>query len=124
MHLDNFTRSYITAALWASHAVDDATGDDYESLEAFDLDDIDDATLAVLIADCGQFQSENELPAYDHGQYSDAELAGHDFWLTRNGHGTGFWDRGLGEVGERLSEAAHQYGEFHFWLDNGVIHGE
>mgnify|MGYP000679953472 FL=1 len=19
--------------------------------------------------------------------------AGHDFWLTRNGHGTGFWDR-------------------------------
>lgn len=21
------------------------------------------------------------------------EQAGHDFWLTRNGHGTGFWDR-------------------------------
>lgn len=21
------------------------------------------------------------------------EQAGHDFWLSRNGHGTGFWDR-------------------------------
>ena len=23
----------------------------------------------------------------------DIDHAGHDFWLTRNGHGTGFWDR-------------------------------
>ena len=28
---------------------------------------------------------------------------GSDFWLTRVGHGAGFWDRGEGEVGERLS---------------------
>jgi len=33
----------------------------------------------------------------------DAERAGHDFWLTRNGHGAGFWcrdeleDGGLGD---------------------------
>ena len=24
---------------------------------------------------------------------ANVEQAGHDFWLTRNGHGTGFWDR-------------------------------
>ena len=24
---------------------------------------------------------------------------GHDLWLTRNGHGAGFWDRGLGAQG-------------------------
>ena len=24
---------------------------------------------------------------------SSIEQAGHDFWLTRNGHGSGFWDR-------------------------------
>ena len=24
---------------------------------------------------------------------ANAEQAGHDLWLTRNGHGTGFWDR-------------------------------
>lgn len=34
--------------------------------------------------------------------YDDARV-GRDFWYTRNGHGVGFWDLGLGEVGERLS---------------------
>ncbi len=28
---------------------------------------------------------------------------GHDFCLTRNGHGVGFWDRGLGQIGDDLS---------------------
>ena len=38
------------------------------------------------------------------------EHAGHDFWLTRSGHGAGFWDRGLGALGDRLTEAAKVYG--------------
>lgn len=36
---------------------------------------------------------------------------GIDFSLTRNRHGAGFWDRGAGEVGQNLTEAAHPYGE-------------
>ena len=40
-----------------------------------------------------------------------AELAGHDFALTRNGHGTGFWDRGLGDIGDMLTEECKPYGE-------------
>lgn len=36
---------------------------------------------------------------------------GHDFWLTRNHHGTGFWDRGLGELGAKLSEIAQTFRE-------------
>lgn len=36
---------------------------------------------------------------------------GHDFALTRNSHGAGFWDRGYGEIGDRLTEAAQAYGE-------------
>lgn len=39
------------------------------------------------------------------------DSAGHDFALTRNGHGAGFWDRGLpGETGDRLTELAESYG--------------
>lgn len=34
---------------------------------------------------------------------------GHDLILTANGHGTGFWDRGLGDVGDALSEACEGY---------------
>ena len=42
------------------------------------------------------------------------EQAGHDFWLTRNGHGAGFWDRpelyGNPET-RALTAAAEEYGE-------------
>lgn len=30
---------------------------------------------------------------------------GHDYVLTTAGHGAGFWDRGYGEAGDRLTEA-------------------
>jgi len=38
-----------------------------------------------------------------------AEMCGHDIILTANHHGAGFWDRGLGEAGEALTEATHDY---------------
>jgi len=33
-----------------------------------------------------------------------------DFWLTRNGHGAGFWDGGW-DHGDELAEIAHSFGE-------------
>ena len=42
--------------------------------------------------------------------WNRAVLAGHDFALTRNGHGTGFWDRGLGRIGDMLSNECKPYG--------------
>jgi len=36
---------------------------------------------------------------------------GHDFWFTRNGHGVGFWDRGMGDLGEELTKVAKSMGE-------------
>lgn len=41
---------------------------------------------------------------------------GHDLWLTRNGHGAGFWDRGTGAKGERLTELAKIQGEASIWI--------
>jgi hypothetical protein len=38
------------------------------------------------------------------------EQLGHDFSLTRNHHGAGFWDRGWGELGEALTEVAESFG--------------
>jgi len=52
----------------------------------------------------------------------DPSQIGHDLWLTRNGHGAGFWDRGLGDVGEKLSQIASKMGERNvFWDDEGKI---
>lgn len=51
------------------------------------------------------------------------EQFGHDFWLTRNRHGAGFWDRGLGELGEKLTTWAHSYGSSDVYLgDDGKVH--
>lgn len=46
----------------------------------------------------------------------DWEQIGHDLWLTRNGHGSGFWDRGL-EHGDELTEIAQRFGSVYLWVD-------
>lgn len=38
------------------------------------------------------------------------ESFGHDFQLTRNGHGAGFWDRGYGEDGTYLTDMTRPSG--------------
>ena len=43
------------------------------------------------------------------------EQAGHDFWLSRNGHGSGFWDRDYSYYGDHvrdwLQRKSEQFGE-------------
>jgi hypothetical protein len=44
--------------------------------------------------------------------YGFSAVAGHDFWLTRNRHGAGFWDGHWRDSAE-LTQIAHSYGEQH-----------
>lgn len=73
-----------------------------------------------MVTHAAAFQKEN---GDDIG--SNSEQAGHDFWLTRNGHGSGFWDGGWPEpAATRLTDAAHAYGEFNLYVgDDGMISG-
>lgn len=48
------------------------------------------------------------------------DQAGHDFHLTRNRNGTGFWDRGY-EHGDALTALAHTFGTFDLTVTG---HGE
>jgi hypothetical protein len=53
----------------------------------------------------------------------DSERGGHDFWLTRNRHGAGFWD-GDWERGAELTKAAHTFGGIDLFVgDDGRVHG-
>jgi hypothetical protein len=101
--LEEMIASYVACALVSSC---DDDGDPLDS--SYSPDDIDSATLNKMREDCENFLEANkedlEASGLDSGQI------GHDFWLTRNGHGAGFWDRGLGELGERLSKACKPYG--------------
>lgn len=48
----------------------------------------------------------------------DAEQFGHDFILTRNGHGAGFWDKGLGSLGEDLTDYCNALGSLNLYIDH------
>lgn len=126
--LEDFTAAYIVAALWSSN------DDDGEPLDAnYDENDIAPVTLEAMRTDCHQFWNDNRrniaAAAYfgeyvkNNHQWSAAELAGHDFWLTRCGHGAGFWDRGLGEPGDKLTTAAKTYGNVDLYIgDDGKVY--
>lgn len=122
---DSFLRGYFECALWSSNDESDESGG--EPLDRnYAVDDIADESVTAMIADCEDFQSANValLRRYYDADRS-SEQAGHDFWLTRNGHGAGFWDRGLGELGKSLSDAAKAYGECNPYVgDDGKIYCE
>ena len=120
--IDDFTAAYMEAALWSSNDNSDESGG--EPLDKnYGFEDFAPEALQRMIDDCIKFRLENPIPDYNHPQYTDAELAGHDFWLTRNGHGAGFWDRGLGEIGKKLTDAAHAYGECDIYVgDDGKLY--
>lgn len=53
------------------------------------------------------------------------EQAGCDFALTRNLHGVGFWDRDLGDIGDKLTDYAHVEGSVYFYIgDDGMIYSD
>lgn len=87
--------------------------------DEYGTDDIDESSRDEMRADCQSFAESNiaDLAGMDPGQ------AGHDFWLTRNHHGAGFWDRGLGARGDRLTASAEPYGESNLYAgDDGAVH--
>ena len=54
----------------------------------------------------------------------EAAMAGHDFWLTRNGHGAGFWDGDWPlPYADLLDKAAQAAGTCDLYVgDDGMIY--
>lgn len=110
----------------------------------YGFSDLAPETLARIIEDCERFQrcaaplleqvyghsfparviGDGTLPNSHRPAWNyDATAAGRDLWFTRNGHGVGFWDRGLGEVGDRLSDGARAMGQVDAYLgDDGRVY--
>jgi len=99
--------AYETCALWAS------TNDDGEPLDDYDLREDAHVVMLLDVVDFVTNCSDLDLTEMD------AEQFGHDFWLTRNGHGAGFWDRELGELGDILTERCKPYGTCDLYVDDG-----
>jgi hypothetical protein len=106
--------AYIECLLWSS------CDDQDEPLDKnYDISDLAPETIEQIKKDCDAF-IEKCGPLLDD---LDDSQSGHDFWLTRNRHGVGFWDRGLGETGEQLTKIAHSFGERWAYVgDDGKIY--
>jgi hypothetical protein len=86
-------------------------------------------TLKRFEADCERFQAEyaNLTAGLDDQvlrSFPPDSHIPHDFWLTRNHHGAGFWDGDYPKViGVALTELAHSFGECDLYVgDDGKIH--
>lgn len=134
VELSDRTIAYLETVLWAetvtlSEADVDEKGDctvEGALNGARDGDPLDDYFGVEDFAADSLRKAENELndffgelvvrgldgPAAD---FADDDRIAHDFWLTRNGHGAGFWDGdydGPGvKLGRTLSDIAKGYGE-------------
>lgn len=117
--LDEFTQGYIEAMMFCE------CNSDNDELAEMTFDDIATDTLANIMADCAKFQSDQGAllgAAYAEYIYDEAQ-AGRDFWFTRNGHGVGFWDRMIGEIGDALAEACKPWRELYVYAgDDKKLH--
>lgn len=127
--LDEMVRSYIETMLWSSRydcsdPHDDSTFRDFD----YDIEDFDAMTLYSIVEDCMKFLEGAfaiRVPKFKDGRQADAHMLGHDFWLTRNGHGAGFWDGDYEkETGERLTALSKTFPEQNPVLVDHLIHLE
>lgn len=120
LKLDDFTKAYIVCALWSS------TDDEGNPLDSkFDIENINPKDIEEIKLECLNFQKENiQLLESSHKNKGyTLENAGHDLWLTRNGHGAGFWDRNLGEIGEQLTLKSKELKESDLYVgDDGQLY--
>lgn len=118
-NLETVLAAYIECALWSStDNADESGGAPLD--DNYGPEDIEAVTLAEMRTDCAAFIAEtaNIMGAVE---WDDAHF-GHDFWLTRNGHGAGFWARGR-DAGDALTTLAHQHGSVDLFVgDDGRIY--
>lgn len=90
-------------------------------------DDLATEALDSMRADVADFLegAPNDALEFWAAEHGDGAI-GHDFWLTRNGHGSGFWDRWAGGTrgdayGQVLAEMARPYGESHVYAGDDEL---
>lgn len=123
---NNTLKQYIGTALWSTTEGDDGNLDDKYSIK-----DLAPQTIKAAKTDLESFVAdlENEGLLEPYLEEFDMTDLAHDFWLTRNGHGAGFWDRSYsndseeGDLGDKLTKVAKEYkGQDWYAGDDGKIY--
>jgi hypothetical protein len=104
MNFESFFNQFLITALWSS------SDDNEQPLDRrFTVHDFTPEAAEVLRAHALSFWSRMYYYIeHEKGGRTDSD-AGHDFWLTMNGHGAGFWDGDWPVYGEQLTKLAGCY---------------
>lgn len=140
-YVEDTIRGYINALLWSESChgtapldvcdhfgyVGDRLYDCDRSLETlnYDSDDLALSAREEIAEDVAAFVIScwDDLHLPFGGARITADDAGRNFLLSRNGHGTGFWDSGLGDRGDRLSAMARPFGDTNAFVgSDGAIY--
>lgn len=116
--MKEITKHYLICALWSS------TNDAGEPLDNdYSIEDIAESAVESAEKDISDFLQLLDAENILWEESMSEEQFGHDFWLTRNRHGAGFWDRGLKDLGKKLTEWAHSYGSSDMYVgDDGKVY--
>lgn len=113
-NLNAFIAGYVAAVLFTEDSGTDDSGENYLENFASSIDDFSTDARKKMVLDCVRF-----LPRAGLFENPDQyRQAGIDFFLTRQGHGTGFWDRPevYGEErAETLTALAKDFPEINAW---------
>lgn len=100
--IDAVMEGYVDALTWAERV---QTGDDNDDLSCDQSGyPWEKQALRLMRSRVEAFMQ--LVPRADFAAYCAALNAphfGHDIYLTTHGHGVGFWDRELGDLGDRLT---------------------
>lgn len=109
LNIDKILDNYLEAAIWTNEE---------DLSKSYTIYDFDDVAKENAKSDIINFVSK----AKEFLTGIAEEQIGHDFWLTRNHHGAGFWDRGYDEnIGEKLTEISHEFKESTVVEDDGKL---
>lgn len=118
--VDQVTHGFLVCMLWAE------SGDPESPLgEIAGLEDLAPQTRTAAREICEDFAHycARVRIRLDRVRGMGPESIGHDLWLTSQGHGTGFWDRGLGALGDKLTVAAKTFsGGDAYRGDDGLVY--
>lgn len=119
--MDLFKKGYIEAMFFFSESSD-------ENLKNVGLPEISTELMEKIEKDCAEFLAKaNPLISYENCNYTGCtveEYAGHDFFLTRNGHGHcfsgGYWKK---PAAIKLDELASSFKAMEIYVgDDGMVY--
>ena len=112
-YLDGMVDQYAETLLWSE--LDD---DGSPLLDRFGIEDLPSDVHTQICNDCAAFFDENWQRLED----VMPDSAGHNFVLSRNGHGSGFFDTPYSHADE-LQASAKSYGAFGLYVgDDGQLY--